>query len=135
MKIHYLLFAVAFLAAACTKTPDPDKTEKDARLISLSVDEQQIIVPLEGTASFLFRVEEPAAEFVFDITSEQCQIELRIQGTTRQPEYFSIQSIVPSQEAGVYGLVPDHLPCGIRHFHDHFRSFSSDKLYESCRNQ
>jgi len=102
MKIHYLLFAVAFLAAACTKTPDPDKTEKDARLISLSVDEQQIIVPLEGTASFLFRVEEPAAEFVFDITSEQCQIELRIQGTTRQPEYFSIQSIVPSQEAGVY---------------------------------
>ncbi len=102
MKHNYLLLTVAILTATCAKTPTPPEFEKDARIISISVDNQQVVVPRDDVATVLFRIDEPGAEFNYDINSPQCQIALRIKGTTRQPENFSIQSIVPLQDEGIY---------------------------------
>ncbi len=99
-----LFIAATLLAAACSRIPDPPEEEKDPELLGISVDKQQVIIPAQGTAVLLLQVNEPGFVFNYDITSPQCQVELRVQGTTSQPECYTIQSIVPAQDKGSYKI-------------------------------
>lgn len=101
--LQYLFLAAALLAVTCTRIPDPPE-EKDPELLGISVDKQQVIIPAQGTASLLLQVDEPGFVFNYDINSAQCQVELRVQGTTNQPECYAIQNIVPGQQQGFYQL-------------------------------
>lgn len=102
--LQCLFLAATLLASACTRIPDPPEEEKDPELLGISVDKQQVILPAQGTAILLLQVDEPGFVFNYDITSTQCQVELRVQGTTSQPECYAIQSIVPGQNIGSYQI-------------------------------
>jgi len=100
--LHCLLLAATLLAAACDKTPDLPEEVKDPELKSISVEKQQVVIPVQGAATILMQVDEPGFVFNYDITSPLCQVELRVQGTTNHPECYAIQSIAPAQSPGSY---------------------------------
>lgn len=102
--MKYALLAVVLFTAACTKTSDPHEQEKDPELISISVTDQQVVIPAGGSATILLQVDEPGFVFNYDVTSPQCQIELRLHGTTSQPDSYFIQSITPAQNEGSYEI-------------------------------
>lgn len=104
MNFKCLFFTLALTAVACSKNEEQPEPVKDPKLVSVSVDIQQVVIPAQGSATILMQVDEPGTVFNYDVTSPQCQIELRVRGTTAGPEFFSIQSIAPGQKEGSYEI-------------------------------
>jgi len=101
MKIKYI-WIIILLVSACKKTTPPEVIPPDPVLKSIATDVSQVVVPRTGTVALPFHVEDAGAALNYSAQSADCQIELRISGSTEKPVNYIIEQITKTEKAGTY---------------------------------
>lgn len=93
-----------FLAGLCScqeKDPEPLGPETQVpRLKGITSLTDSIVIAPQQAAAVLFEVEDKEAVFNYAAQTVDCQIELRLDGTTKAPTHYAIIRIEPASEKG-----------------------------------
>ncbi len=104
-RLHLILLLGVVLMAACgDKGGETDSPLKPSRLHSIVCESEGYAIETGGSVEVVFRVEEPKALFNYALSSDGCQVELRLADNLRmQPEEIALSSIRESDvERGMY---------------------------------
>ena len=100
--IPLALVAALHVAAACSQEePEPERVP---RLVSVSVSEADLVLPVGGSMELHFQVEEPDYAFNGSVDSPACQVRL-VGKDGKTPEEFQMTRIVPEEKAGAYTAI------------------------------
>lgn len=92
---HLILLSVATLLVACgDKGGDISSPPEPSRLHTITCDSESYAISAGGSVEVEFRVEEPRALFNYALSTDDCQVELRLaENQRKQPTELSLGSI------------------------------------------
>ena len=103
-----VLLSCFLLALACKgdhiqETDDPPV----ARLRSVTIEAQTVILPQEGADEMPFRVREEDYEFNYDVNSPDCQIRLRM-SDGKEPTLFRLLNVIKGEHGEYKAVIADN---------------------------
>ena len=103
----FALLACMLLAYACGHDNIEEVTGSPARLRSVSIEAQTVILPEEGADEMPFRVRDPEFEFNYDVSSPDCQVRLRTTDGS-EPTLFRLLNVISDGDGAYRAIIADN---------------------------